>query len=159
MSPADFNTFRTSFSKAITNSGKYKILYPENNGSSIFFWVTSFGAGIGGELCHYEFVAENEKTSNSIINLEIHFEVATSQDELFLKKILCLKKILGRIVEARYNTEKIQVGIKYAQFDYNSPNLIADAKDTFEKMDKIFKRKLPFIIFKLCLISLFKIKV
>lgn len=107
MSPADFNSFRTSFSKAIMNSSKYKIAYPKNNNNATFFWVTSLGTGIGGELCHYEFVAENQNPSNSMINLEIHFEVATSQDELFLKKVLRLKKILGRIVEARYNTKKV----------------------------------------------------
>ena len=86
MTNLNFKQFRDDFTKVLDTS-KFQITYPSNNGKESFFWITSLGTGIGDELCHYEFVAEDQTASNSKINLEIHFEVSTSQDGLFLKRI------------------------------------------------------------------------
>ena len=155
MTTIAFCKFRTDFTNAI-NPNKYKISYP-NNSNDLFFWITSLGTGIGAELCHYEFVAENNKTSNTMVNLEIHFEFSTSQDSLLQKRVLDLKKLFGKRIEYRY-TNNTQVGVKYAEFDTQSSNVINEAIATFEEMDKLFKRKMPLIIIKLMVISIFKKK-
>lgn len=146
MTTNTFKQFRDSFTKVL-DSSKFKITYPSNNGNESFFWITSLGTGIGDELCHYEFVIGE----NSKINLDIHFEVSSTQDTFFLNKVKCLNKLLGKKMEKKFSDT--QVGITYESFKINEIN---EARNAFLKMDKKFKHRLPFILLYLCFISFFK---
>ncbi|MBR4790815.1 MAG: hypothetical protein IK024_07995 [Treponema sp.] len=150
MTVQGFKKFRTDFISELKkqNNAVFLVNYPPINNNELFFWVTSLGTGIGSELCHYEFVTD--KKSN-VIDLEVHFEFQTANDNFSCSRILQMNTLLSRQIRRCYPFSKnsLQVGIKYKSLDPSSNTIKDDALYYLTELDRQFRKKFPKILKKL----------
>ena len=134
-----FKDFRSAIEKQL-NSHCYEIKYPKNHNEN-FFWITVKGTNIGNDVCHYEFVKdENSNAADEMykINLEIHYEFDNA--DKYIPKLF--NRILGKPIEPRFKNESSsQIGIVYKQFNSSDSNLIRDCINSLEEMDRKYQEK------------------